>query len=163
MLAKCWNSQGKAFKCTFGNYGIALNVLLATLALPTWSNETLLLIQGMTGSHQFIAEIALPKTVAVVVASAAPNLLIGSKSGLSVGAEFTSAHPHSFRRLHPDATFALHTPRPHAGQHQDQYVCNKSISAFGAWISRFLLENTLGGISNTGMTGEYIATNNLWG
>ena len=79
----------------------------------------LLLIEGMTGSHQFIAEIALPKTVAVVVPTAAPNLLIGSKSGLSVGTEFTSAHPHSFRRLHLDATFALlHTLRPSTGQHQ---------------------------------------------
>ena len=73
----------------------------------------------MPGSHQFIAEIALPKTVAVVVPTAAPNLLIGSKSGLSVGTEFTSAHPHSFRRLHLDATFALlHTLRPSTGQHQ---------------------------------------------
>ena len=144
-MAKCWNSQGKALQCIFGNYGIALNVLLATMALPSWSNETLLLIQGMTGSHQFIAEIALPKTVAVVVASAAPNLLIGSKSGLSVGAEFTSAHPHSFRRLHPDATFALHTLRPHAGQHQDQYVCKKSMLALGAWISRNLLVKLKGG------------------
>ena len=70
------------------------------------SNDPLLLLLiqgGMTGSHQFIAEIALPKTVAVVVPTAAPNLLIGSKSGLSVG-ESLRARTH--------IRFADFTPTP---------------------------------------------------
>ena len=108
----------------------------------------------MTGSHQFIAEIALPKTVAVVVASAAPNLLIGSKSGLSVGAEFTSAHPHSFRRLHPDATFALHTLRTHTGQHQDQYVRENKYVKVSSEISRNIFMEILEGISYKNHCGE---------
>ena len=77
----------------------------------------LLLIEGMTGSHQFIAEIALPKTVAVVVPTAAPNLLIGSKSGLRVYerkptfVSQTSPRRHFCCSTHPTAT-CRSTSRP---------------------------------------------------